>query len=193
MNKNTSCNLSEINEEYLVTYLSKLFYERGIDSNKVKGPSKTKYNIWNDISLHIFNEFSYRCMYQLWNWLRANTRSFKTKVIDSIKILKESETFRNKDRSKMALKLEAHGSYNVRNELLLSMEDNQIPNPQTFKNILYESRHKHDLLHTNYLVDAIACYWNDKEENFIHNIGLNPFGALLATNFQVKMIKIYLR
>ena len=59
MNKNTSCNLSEINEEYLVTYLSKLFYKRGIDSNKVKGPSKTKYNIWNDISLHIFNEFSY--------------------------------------------------------------------------------------------------------------------------------------
>ena len=88
----------------------------------------------------------------------------------------------------MALKLEAVGTHNVINQIIF--EENQIPEIKTFENILYESRHKQDRLSHNHLIDAIGSYWNDKDEHFIHNSGLNPFGALFTSKYQVRIICI---
>jgi len=88
-----------------------------------------------------------------------------------------------KERKDLALKLEASGTYNVLNQFKL--EYKEIPNTQTFKNILYEARHKQEMLSSNFIVDAIGLYFNDVNEQFIHNIGLNPFGALFASQYQV--------
>jgi hypothetical protein len=185
----------------LVSHASKLFFERKIELNEIVCPSKTKKNVWNDISLYLFKKFTYKSMFGLWMWWRRDTNKFRSKVIDCVNELKRKETLNLRDsfsknkkitgveRSKLALKLEATGTYNVINQIML--EENQKPKPKTFENILYESRHKQDRLSHNHLIDAIGSYWNDKDEHFIHNIGLNPFGALFTSKYQVRIIFVH--
>jgi hypothetical protein len=87
-------------------------------------------------------------------------------------------------RFNLSLSLEANGTYNTQNEFKL--KGKEIPNLQTLKNILFESRHI-DMFSPNYLIDAVGMYWNEKMGEFVQSIGLNPFGALMTSKKQVSL------
>ena len=93
-------------------------------------------------------------------------------------------------RKLLYLDLEANGTYNVMNKLIFTKSD-QIPPLQTFKNILFENRHK-ERISSNLILDAIGSYLKDETESFTQNIGLNPFGALFISNYQVIIILVKL-
>jgi hypothetical protein len=90
-------------------------------------------------------------------------------------------------RKLLYLDLEANGTYNVINNFILTKRD-QIPPLQTFKNILFENRHK-ERISSNVILDAIGSFLQDETESFTQNIGLNPFGALFISKYQVIISK----
>jgi hypothetical protein len=90
-------------------------------------------------------------------------------------------------RKLLYLDLEANGTYNVINKLIFTKSE-QIPPLQTFKNILFENRHK-ERISSSVILDAIGSYLQDETESFTQNIGLNPFGALFISKYQVIISK----
>jgi len=120
-----------------------------------------------------------------------NEKNVKNKSFYELRILLENQSscvgmplrISGKTRKSLYLDLEANGTYNVQNKFFLK-KSKQIPSLQTFKNILFENRHKYRLS-SNVILDAIGSCLLDKNEEFIQNIGLNPFGALFVSKYQV--------